>query len=157
LIYYQIQNEGFIDPYSMFVYAIRFPYTKESSFRRLRRFFDAINFFEGESMDKRCNTLVYRARNYYAWAFSNILKFLHSQKNRVQKKESKQVPRVIMSKHSRCFVSGMCSLKATHEKDFAGFLAAHKKFETQGVEIFHFDGDKIKEAWTITDMYDLVQ
>ena len=76
----------FIDPYSMFVYAIRSPYTKESSFRRLRRFFDAINFFEGESMDKRCNTLVYRARNDYAWAFSNILKFLHSQKNRVEKK-----------------------------------------------------------------------
>jgi hypothetical protein len=70
----------------MFVYAIRSRYTKESFFRRLRRFFDAINFFEGESMDKRCNTLVYRARNDYAWAFSNILKFLHSQKNRVQKK-----------------------------------------------------------------------
>ena len=35
----------------MFVYAIRSPYTKESYFRRLRRFFDAINFCEGETMD----------------------------------------------------------------------------------------------------------
>jgi hypothetical protein len=43
LIDHQVQNEGFIDPYSMFVYAIRSPYTKESSFRRLRRFFDAID------------------------------------------------------------------------------------------------------------------
>ena len=44
------------------------------------------------------------------------------------------------------------TLTATHEKDFADFPATHKKFETQGVEIFHFDGDKIKEAWTLCDM-----
>ena len=44
------------------------------------------------------------------------------------------------------------TLKATHEKDFADFPATHKKFETQGVEILHFDGDKIKEAWTLSDM-----
>ena len=44
------------------------------------------------------------------------------------------------------------TLKATHEKDFADFPATHKKFETQGVEILHFDGDKIKEAWTLGDM-----
>jgi steroid delta-isomerase-like uncharacterized protein len=44
------------------------------------------------------------------------------------------------------------NLKATHEKDFADFPATHKKFETQGVDIFHFEGDKIKEAWTTSDM-----
>ena len=44
------------------------------------------------------------------------------------------------------------SLKATHEKDFADFPATHKKFETQGVDIFYFEGDKIKEAWTICDL-----
>jgi steroid delta-isomerase-like uncharacterized protein len=44
------------------------------------------------------------------------------------------------------------TLKATHEKDFADFPATHKKFETRGVEIFHFEGNKVKEAWTITDM-----
>jgi steroid delta-isomerase-like uncharacterized protein len=44
------------------------------------------------------------------------------------------------------------TLKATHEKDFADFPATHKKFETQGVDIFYFEGDKIKEAWTICDM-----
>ena len=49
------------------------------------------------------------------------------------------------------------SLKATHEKDFAGFPATHKKFETQGVDICHFEGDKIKEAWTIGNMYVLAQ
>ena len=44
------------------------------------------------------------------------------------------------------------NLKATHDKDFADFRATHKKFETQGVDIFHFDGGKIKEAWTLSDM-----
>ena len=85
---YQVQEEEeFTDPYTMFLYAIRSPYTKESYFRRLRRFFDAINFCEGETMDKRCNTFAYRGRNDSNWAFSNILKFLHFQKERVEKKE----------------------------------------------------------------------
>ena len=49
------------------------------------------------------------------------------------------------------------TLKATHEKDFADFPATHKKFETKGVDIFYFEGDKIKEAWTICDMSVLTQ
>ena len=49
------------------------------------------------------------------------------------------------------------TLKATHEKDFADFPATHKRFETQGVDIFYFEGDKIKEAWTICDMSVLAQ
>ena len=36
-----------------------------------------------------------------------------------------------------------------------GFLgsipATHKKFETAGVNVFHFEGNKIKEAWTVID------
>jgi steroid delta-isomerase-like uncharacterized protein len=40
------------------------------------------------------------------------------------------------------------TLTATHEKDFADLPATHKKFQTQGVEIIHFEGDKIKEAWS---------
>src|SRR3954454_14308589 len=49
------------------------------------------------------------------------------------------------------------TLKATHDKDFADFPATHKKFETQGIDIFHFEGDKIKEAWTTADLSDLAQ
>ncbi|MEO9320341.1 MAG: ester cyclase [Nitrososphaera sp.] len=43
-------------------------------------------------------------------------------------------------------------LKATHEKDFAGLPATHRKFAAEGVDIFQFDGDKIKEAWTVSDL-----
>ena len=43
------------------------------------------------------------------------------------------------------------TLKATHEGDFAGLPASHEKFEAHGADIFHFEKDKIKEAWTIFD------
>ena len=42
-------------------------------------------------------------------------------------------------------------MKATHEKEFAGLPASHEKFEAHGADIFHFETDKIKEAWTIFD------
>ena len=42
-------------------------------------------------------------------------------------------------------------MKATHEKEIAGLQASHEKFETHGADIFHFEKDKIKEAWTIFD------
>ena len=42
------------------------------------------------------------------------------------------------------------NLKATHEKDFADSPATQKKSTAQGVDIFHFEGYKIKEAWTVT-------
>ena len=51
------------------------------------------------------------------------------------------------------------TLKGTFAKELRGTQpshevsdwkdVSHEKFETQGVEIFHFQGGKIKEAWTI--------
>jgi hypothetical protein len=87
LIEYQDQKGEDMDPYTMFIYAIRSPYTKESYFRRLRRFFDAIELCNGMRMEKRCNTFAYRARTDYNWAFNHILRFLQSQKERVERKE----------------------------------------------------------------------
>jgi steroid delta-isomerase-like uncharacterized protein len=43
------------------------------------------------------------------------------------------------------------TLKATHKGDFAGLQASHEKFEVHGADIFHFENNKIKEAWTIFD------
>ena len=42
-------------------------------------------------------------------------------------------------------------VEATHDKEFRGIPATHKKFETVGVHAFHFKDGKIKEAWTIVD------
>ena len=41
------------------------------------------------------------------------------------------------------------TLKGTFAKELRGSQPSHEKFETQGVEIFHFQDGKIKEAWTI--------
>ena len=41
------------------------------------------------------------------------------------------------------------NLKCTLVKELRGSQPSHEKFETQGVEIFHFQDGKIKEAWTI--------
>ena len=35
-------------------------------------------------------------------------------------------------------------LEATHEKEFRGITATHKKFVTVGMNVFHFEGNKIK-------------
>jgi steroid delta-isomerase-like uncharacterized protein len=42
-------------------------------------------------------------------------------------------------------------VEATHEKEFRGIPATRKKFETVGMNVFHFEGNKIKEAWFIAD------
>jgi steroid delta-isomerase-like uncharacterized protein len=42
-------------------------------------------------------------------------------------------------------------IEGTHEKEYSGIPATHKKFETVGISIFHFENNKIKELWTVTD------
>jgi len=42
-------------------------------------------------------------------------------------------------------------VEGTHEKEYSGIPATHKKFETVGISIFHFEDNKIKELWTVAD------
>ena len=43
------------------------------------------------------------------------------------------------------------TVTATHEGEFMGLPPSHEKFDTHGMEIFHFESGKIKEAWTVFD------
>jgi hypothetical protein len=81
------QENTDMDPYTTFVYGIRSPYTKDSCCRRLRGFFDAINLGKGNTLGERCNIFVHKGRANPNWAFNNIIRFLHYQKERVGKKE----------------------------------------------------------------------
>ena len=45
------------------------------------------------------------------------------------------------------------TLKGTFQNEFHGIPPTNKKFETQGVEILHFENGKIKEAWTVFDTF----
>ncbi len=42
-------------------------------------------------------------------------------------------------------------VEGTQEKEFRGISATHKKFETVGMNIFHFQDNKIKEGWIVVD------
>ena len=81
------QLEEDMDPYTLFVYGIRSPYTKECYLRRLRGFFDAINLDKYTTFENRCKSFVYKGRSDSSWAFNNIIRFLHYQKERVENKE----------------------------------------------------------------------
>jgi hypothetical protein len=82
----ELHKETHADPYIIFEYSIRSPYTKESYFRRLRRFFDAISL-EGPTFESRCNIFAEKGIQDPNWAFNSILKFVLQEKKRVEKKE----------------------------------------------------------------------
>jgi hypothetical protein len=82
----ELQKETEADPYIIFEYSIRSPHTKESYFRRLRRFFDAISL-EGPTFESRCNLFANHGRQDPNWAFNSILKFILAEKQRVESKK----------------------------------------------------------------------
>jgi integrase len=80
------QQEREVDPYTLFAFSLRSPYTKETYFRRLRRFFDAIPL-DGPTFEERCNSFAAKGKIDPAWAFNLILRFVQSEKERVEGKK----------------------------------------------------------------------
>jgi hypothetical protein len=76
------------DAYSLYLYAMRSPVTRDTYLRRLRTFFNHIQLLSNdEPMDVRCNLFVDKSRTNPGWAFSQILNFLQFQKDRVENRE----------------------------------------------------------------------
>jgi integrase len=84
------------DPYSMFIFAMNAPQTREKYTTRLKRFFDFIDLpADGNNnnvstiipIDERCKHFVEKAKNDQKWLLNNVLKFLLVQKERVERKE----------------------------------------------------------------------
>lgn len=81
------------DPYSMFIFAMNAPQTREKYTTRLKRFFDFIdlpgsnNPTTNTPIEERCKYFVEKAKNDQKWLLNNILKFLLVQKERVERKE----------------------------------------------------------------------
>jgi integrase len=73
----------------MFAFSIRSEVTRKYYERRLRHFFNHINFDLENSMDMevRCNNFSNRGKNDANWAIAQVITFLHFQKERVQKGE----------------------------------------------------------------------
>lgn len=86
------QQEDTLDisnPYNMFKYSTRSELTRKYYERRLKKFFDFINFENKSDIETRCNNFAKDARNVAdgLWAVNLVIDFLQSQKNRVEKKE----------------------------------------------------------------------
>lgn len=80
--------ESGTDPYSVFIFAMRSPKTREKCVGRLARFFDFVEVPE-RTIAERCKVFCEKGRNdkSISWAFANILKFLQYQKERFERKE----------------------------------------------------------------------
>ena len=80
---YKDENDG----YSLFLYGIRSPVTRDYYLRRLRIFFNHIKLLPDETMQKRCNFFAIQARQNPNWVFTSIIEFLQFQRGRVERKE----------------------------------------------------------------------
>jgi hypothetical protein len=75
------------DPYSMFLFAMRSPKTREKCTGRLRMFFDCLGILPGQKMEERSMAFCEKAKSDNRWAFSSIIQYLQKLKERVEMKE----------------------------------------------------------------------
>ena len=80
-----IQSEE-LDPWSLFIYAMKAPMTRNRYQTRLAKFLDFIGI-AGTSLEDRARAFAERGKNDSNWAFNNIVKFVQFQNSRVNKKE----------------------------------------------------------------------
>ena len=81
-------NKGVLTPYLKFKYAIKTEITRKYYERRLKKFFDFIEFEHIEKdIEYRCNKFAEKSKGDINWALSQIIRFLQYQKERVEKKE----------------------------------------------------------------------
>jgi hypothetical protein len=84
----QGHNKGELTPYLMFKYAIKTEITRKYYERRLKKFFDFIEFeISDKNIESKCNKFADKAKNNTNWALSQIIRFLQYQKERVENKE----------------------------------------------------------------------
>jgi hypothetical protein len=77
-----------LDPWSLFIYAMKAPMTKDRYKTRVTKFFDFIGLNkEGQTVESKARIFANRGKEDINWAFSNVLKFIHFQKERVDRKE----------------------------------------------------------------------
>ncbi len=72
-----IQSEE-LDPWSLFIYAMKAPMTRNRYQTRLAKFFDFIGI-AGTRLEDRARAFAERGKNDSNWAFNNIVKFVQFQ------------------------------------------------------------------------------
>jgi hypothetical protein len=75
-----------MDPWSLFLYGMKAPMTREKYRGRLAKFFDFIGLTEG-TMEDRGKTFTEQSKKQTDWAFLSVLRFANAQIERVTKGE----------------------------------------------------------------------
>ena len=79
-----LEEHSQISHYMMFRYSIRSELTRKYYERRLRIFFDYIQFeIEAQDMEKRFNDFVEYSKNNINWTLNQIINFLQFQKQQL--------------------------------------------------------------------------
>ena len=73
-----------LDPWSLYIYAMKAPMTKDRYKTRLAKFFDFIGLDE---LDYRARIFAQTGRENNSWVLNNILKFVQYQKDKADRKE----------------------------------------------------------------------
>jgi len=76
-----------LSPYHMFRFSVRSEVTRKFYERRIRKFFDFIEFRLGKDIEQRCNDFAVRAQSDVNWSLNKIITFLQFQKERTEKGE----------------------------------------------------------------------
>jgi hypothetical protein len=80
------QLESDPNPWTLYLYAMKSPVTRDKYQKRLGKFFDFIRL-EGDSIEEKSIVFVEMARKDSNWTFNNILRFIQFQNSRVNQKE----------------------------------------------------------------------
>jgi hypothetical protein len=104
-----IQSEE-LDPWSLFIYAMKAPMTRNRYQTRLAKFLDFIGI-AGTRLEDRARAFAERGKNDSNWAFNNIVKFVHFQNNRVNKEKYLTVGKRISEEIDSYLSEGHIALK----------------------------------------------
>ena len=77
-----------LDPWSLYIYAMKAPMTRDRYKTRLAKFLDFIEIEKGsKSLEDKAWMFAKKSKGDFNWAFANLLKFIQYQKDRMDKKE----------------------------------------------------------------------
>ena len=79
-------EESELDPWTLFLNAMRAPMTRDRYRTRVAKFFDFIGI-SGKTVEQKARTFANKGKTDTNWALGNILKFVYFEKERVEKKE----------------------------------------------------------------------
>ncbi len=79
-------EESELDPWTLFLNAMRAPMTRDRYQTRVAKFFDFIAI-RGKTLEQKARTFANKGKNDTNWALTNILKFIYFQRERMDKQK----------------------------------------------------------------------